>query len=257
MLASLGLAYPAAMPAKPAIVRFVVDRLTPLGDPQKAGDQAAYMKTEQPFFGVMQALRVPVSREMCERFAPRNFGEYKRNALALWDAGRAKGGQRDLQYAAIFYLERFKAYHTPALLPLCKRLVEQGAWWDLVDWIATKLVSPIVDKHRRVAAPAMRKWIEDPHLWVRRTAILSQLSNKREADLDMLFGFCLARAEEKDFFIRKAIGWALRDHSKTHPTEIRAFLISHKHRFSNLSVREGGKHIGVAPAAKKRKGVGK
>ena len=236
------------MPAAPPIVRFVTTELSKHADPQKARDQAAYMKTQQPFFGVMQAIRVPVMREACTRFPPANFAEYKRNVLALWNAGQAKGGQRDLQYAAIFYLARFKKYHTPAVLPLCKKMVEQGAWWDLVDWIATKVVSPVVDAHRKQAAPVMRKWIEDPHLWVRRTAILCQLSNKREADVDMLFAFCLARADEKDFFIRKAIGWALRDHSKTRPAEVRAFLVKNKACFSNLSVREGGKYIGVAPS---------
>lgn len=230
---------------KPPIVAFIVRELGSLADARKAGEMAAYMKTDQPFFGVSEPRRRPVFRELFERFAPANAREYRANVLALWDAGRAS--QREIQYAACNYGEHFDEHHTPARLAMFKRMIIQGAWWDHVDHIAMRMVGPIVRGHPAAGVPVMRKWIDDDNLWVRRVAIICQVGHKDQTDADMLFEFCLRRADEKDFFIRKAIGWALRQYAWTNPGAVKKFLVKHKSRLSNLSVREGGKHIGVRP----------
>lgn len=227
------------------LLTYLDEELRPLGDPVAAKAMSAYMKTTQPFLGVKQPVRTPIFREMCKRFPPADRHEYLANIAALWKAG--KTAERDLQYAAIFYLERFKVYHDPALLKTCHGLIADGAWWDLVDWITLRVVNPIVLKHRDQAEPIMRQWSNDRSLWVRRAAIISQLSHKKTTNETMLYEFCLARAHEEDFFIRKAIGWALRQYAYANPAGVKAFLTKHRSSLSNLSIREAGKHIGITP----------
>ncbi|MBL9000854.1 MAG: DNA alkylation repair protein [Phycisphaerae bacterium] len=222
--------------------RFLRSALSPLSDTRRAAGMAAYMKTADPFFGVSEPMRRPVFRELCERFVPTTPAEYRRVVLQLWAMP-----QRECRYAAIHYAVEFRAFHTPAFLPFFRRLIIAGAWWDSVDWISTKLIAPIHLNHRSIAAPVMHRWIEDSNLWVRRAAILSHFNHKDKTDWETLTRFCLACAHEKEFFIRKAIGWALRQHARTAPGDVREFLLSNLATLSPLSIREAGKHIGVVP----------
>jgi 3-methyladenine DNA glycosylase AlkD len=265
------------------LVEFVRSSLEALADPPKAREMAAYMKTTQPFLGVQQPLRAPIYREMNARFEPAGAPEYRAGVLALWFAGtqgeeaapveeqaladdgssaarpstRADtemsppiyAGPREMMYAACAYAERFKSFHTPAHLPLFKRMIEDGGWWDLVDWVSDKMVGSVLLQHRAKTAPVMRRWIDDPNLWVRRTAIICQISHKDRTDPGMLYEFVLRRANEQDFFIRKAIGWALRQYARTDAEGVRRFLLANSTRLSSLSIREAGKHLGIAPAA--------
>jgi 3-methyladenine DNA glycosylase AlkD len=89
----------------------------------------------------------------------------------------------------------------------------------------------------------MNAWIDDPNMWIRRVAILSQLRHKAETDEAQLFRYCLGRAHEKEFFIRKAIGWSLRDYAHAAPERVRAFLAAHEGALSGLSRREAAKHL--------------
>lgn len=122
-------------------------------------------------------------------------------------------------------------------------LIRQGQWWDLVDNIAIKLVGRVLMKERKQMKPILDRWIVDDDLWIRRTAIISQILHKKETDEEQLFRYCLKCKNEKEFFIRKAIGWALRDYSKTNEKPVREFLIQNRDQLSGLSFREGAKHI--------------
>jgi 3-methyladenine DNA glycosylase AlkD len=93
----------------------------------------------------------------------------------------------------------------------------------------------------------MDEWSVEDNMWLARTAILHQLTYKKETDAARLFGYCLARADHPDFFIRKAIGWALREYAKSEPAAVRQFVIAHQDRLSPLSVREALKNIGGTP----------
>ena len=152
-----------------------------------------------------------------------------------------------MMYASCYYAEKFGEHVTPAHLPLYKRMIVEGAWWDIVDWVSDKLVGAVMLNHRGAAAPVVRKWVDDENLWLRRTAIIAQLGHKDKTDEAMLFEFCVRRADETDFFIRKAIGWALRQHARTNPEGVKAMLHKHRSKLSALSIREAGKHIGVKP----------
>jgi 3-methyladenine DNA glycosylase AlkD len=217
---------------------FVAAQFRARADPERAGPMAAYMKTAMPFYGVTKPDRVPVYREMKKRFAPASRREYEAGVRALWRLGR-----REERYAAIEYARQGDDFVTVESLPLYERLVREGAWWDLVDDIAIRLAGRALLKQRAKVRPVMRRWIDHEHLWVRRAALLCQIGHKQHTDQRQLFGHCLRRAAESEFFIRKAIGWALRDYSYTAPEAVRDFLAAHREQLSGLSLREGAKQL--------------
>jgi 3-methyladenine DNA glycosylase AlkD len=220
------------------LVRFVQKRLNEVADPEKAVPMAAYMKTDRPFYGVQKGERVPIYREMKRRFAPTSHDEYKGGVLALWNLPH-----REEKYTAIEYACQSKQYITPRSLQLYEKLIREGAWWDLVDGVAIVLVGHLLLENRKEIRPIMEKWIDDPDFWVRRTVLIAHCHHKSETDEKQLFDHCLRRAHEKEFFIRKAIGWTLREYSYTAPEVVRDFLIDNRDKLSGLSFREGAKHL--------------
>ena len=225
------------MPAS-ARTRFVTDALRTLADPAKAGPMAAYMKTDMPFYGVQAGDRHRLARQV-ERAHPFvDQADYEGAVAALWGLPH-----REEKYMAIELARLDARFVTPTALPLYERMIREGAWWDLVDDLAVHLVGAVVLTHPREAWPRMDAWIEDPHLWIRRAAILCQNRHRARTDLERLFRYCLARAGEREFFIRKAIGWALRACSYSAPDAVRDFLRDHGHQLAPLSVREGSREL--------------
>jgi 3-methyladenine DNA glycosylase AlkD len=223
---------------KSEIARYVTAQLKLLADPAKAPAMAAYMKTTQPFLGVPTPMRAAMLKQMGDRFAPPDQKSYARSVMALW-----KLPHREEQYCAISFARRYAPFITPASLPLYERMVREGAWWDFVDEIAVNLVGAVYGNFRAQTRPVIERWIDDEDMWIRRTALLSHLKHKRDTDAAQLFEHCLKRAHEPEFFIRKAIGWALREYSKTDPRAVRAFLTKNRKRLSNLSYAEASKHL--------------
>ena len=220
------------------LARYVTAQLKRLADPARARTMAAYMKTAQPFFGVPTPARVAMLKQMGARFAPADQKSYARSVLALW-----KLPHREEQYCAIAFARRYEQFITPVSLPLYERMIREGAWWDFVDEIAANLVGAVYGNFRAQTRPIIERWIDDEHMWIRRTAILSHLRHKHETDAAQLFEHCTKRAHESEFFIRKAIGWALREYSKTDPRAVRTFLTKNRKSLSNLSYMEGSKHL--------------
>lgn len=144
---------------------------------------------------------------------------------------------------ALGYATMFVSHATTGTMPLFEELIRKGAWWDFVDVIAAHLVGHLYKTNRAEIEPVMDDWIDDQDYWIRRTAILSQLRHKKETDAQRLFSYCLDRAHEKEFFIRKAIGWALREYSYCDPQAVMRFLMKNRPVLSNLSFREGAKHL--------------
>jgi 3-methyladenine DNA glycosylase AlkD len=203
-----------------------------------AGPMAAYLKTAMPFYGIKKPDRLPVYREMKKRFAPSTRREYEAGVRVLW-----RLPHREEKYAAIEFARQSDAFVTLESFPLYERLVREGAWWDLVDDVAIRLVGRAQLKQQAKVRPVMRRWIDDGDLWIRRAALLSQVGHRSETDPKQLFGHCLRRAAETEFFIRKAIGWALRDYSYAAPEAVRDFLLVNRERLSGLSFREGAKQL--------------
>jgi 3-methyladenine DNA glycosylase AlkD len=209
-------------------------------EPEKAPAMAAYMKTTMPFYGVPGPARKAIGRELAQRFPATDEGGYREGVLALWGLPH-----REEKYLAIGYARAFRLMVKASELPLYRRLVVEGAWWDFVDDVAVHLVGHTVRTEPEVAWPVLDDWIDDPDMWLRRTAILSQNRSRQQTDAHRLFDYCLRRGHEKEFFIRKAIGWALRDYARTDPQAVRRFLDQHGAELSALSVREASKHLRV------------
>ena len=223
---------------EPDITDFTRRALLAHADPGRIAQMQAYLKTDQPFLGVMADGRVEVVREVDARFPAADVPENEAQVAALW-----RGPEREMQYVAVGLARRRRKLVGAGSLPLYERLVREGAWWDLVDEIAIHLVGVAGIVDTEAIRTAMDKWIEDPDMWIRRTAIIFQNRHKSKTDEARLFRYCLARAHEKEFFIRKAIGWALRDYAKTNPEAVRSFVEKHRERLSGLSIREALKHL--------------
>ena len=229
------------------LARYVTAELRALADPAKAPAMAAYMKTAQAFYGVQTPRRATILRETRDRFVPADKKSYERNVLALW-----KLPYREERYCAIAYARNHPRFITTSALPLYERMIREGAWWDFVDDIAVNLVGGVLGNFPAKARPIIERWIDDPDMWIRRTAILAHLKHKKTTDAAQLFEHCLRRAHESEFFIRKAIGWALREYSKTAPRAVGAFLKKNRPRLSKLSFDEGSKHLGRTRSKKPR-----
>ena len=159
--------------------------------------------------------------------------------MALW-----RLPHREEKYLALGVARHFHEFVVPEELPLYRGLIVEGAWWDLVDEVATHLICDLVVGHPEAVWPTVDTWIDDDDMWLRRTAIICQVGAKEDTDAARLFRFCEARAFETEFFIRKAIGWALRQHARVDPDAVARFVIEHRDQLSGLSYREATKHIG-------------
>lgn len=216
-------------------------RLAAHADPERSAAMRRYLKTDQPMFGVPHPVQKQVVRGFLTDHAPADRAAWEAGARALW-----AGPERELRYAAIRWTMAWKRkkFLDPRALPLLEGFVREGAWWDLVDALAADPIGAIVLHHRDEVRPTLDRWIDDPDLWVRRAAILCQLKHRDHTDVPMLLAFCRRQASDRTFWIRKAIGWALRQHARTDPEVVRAFLAETGDALSGLSRREASKHLG-------------
>lgn len=220
------------------LLAFVREGLVERAVPQNAPAMAAYMKSDTPMLGVSSPHLRAIAKEAAQRFPVTTRAEYERNVLALW-----RLPHREEKRVAIAVARHYRAFVTAESLGLYERLVREGAWWDYVDEIAVHLVGEALLKDSDAAWPVIGGWIDDDSMWVRRTAILCQNRHKQRTDQTRLFDYCLRRADEREFFIRKAIGWALRQYAYTAPDAVRSFINAHSAELSPLSVREAAKYL--------------
>ncbi len=214
--------------------------LRPLADAQQAVPMRAYMLDQFAFLGIRAA-----PRRQALRGLPRLNTWTAHDLLALADTLWA-APEREFQYVAVDLLSKYHRQLGLDSVAQLLELVQRKSWWDTVDGLAG-VVGDIVLRARATEPDAqqlMDACLIHPHLWVRRIAMLHQLGWKAQTDQERLFRYALALAGETDFFIRKAIGWALRDHARTQPEAVRCFLAQHANQFSGLTRREAGKHLG-------------
>ena len=212
-------------------------------DPERAAGQQRYMKSSMPYYGLTtpqhRQVLGPLLADPGLRMASR--AQWEATIEALWRGAT----HREEWYAAIA-LARHRAYRgwvDSDAMPLWQSLIRRGAWWDVVDDIATHLVRDTVGAAHDVEGLRMREWAADESLWVRRAAILSQIGVRDGFDAELLTDVIEPNIDHPDFFSRKAIGWALRDRARHDPDWVRAFVGSHP-SLSGLSRREALKHLG-------------
>ena len=156
---------------------------------------------------------------------------------------------REEWYAALALLHHrsYRDQRTPASLPLYEELIIGGAWWDIVDEVATGALRDLVVAQPDEMAVAMREWAVSPNLWKRRSSIICQVGCRRSIDLRLLYDCIQPNLADRDFFIRKAIGWALRDYAWVDPDEVVRYVALNEARLSGLSRREALKNVARQP----------
>ncbi len=222
------------------LVTAVRTELAAAANPVKAPEMQRYMKSAMPFHGVPKPERQTITRRLFAEHPLPDRASLVAAAGKLWREAEF----REERYVAIDLTghRAHARWQDSSLLPLYEEMVVTGAWWDYVDEIASRRVGPILRAEPAVVGPLMRKWAVDADHWRRRTAIICQLAAKDEIDLELLTFAIEASIGESDFFLRKGIGWALRQHARQDPEWVKRFVDAHA-GLSPLSVREALKHV--------------
>lgn len=211
--------------------------LRPLADATQAVPMRAYMLDQFAFLGIRATPRRQALRGL-PGMKTWTAAELLSLAEALWELP-----EREFQYVAVDLLTKHHRQLDLDSLPRLLQLVQRHSWWDTVDGLAGVVGDIVLRARGGDAQRLMDACVRHSSLWVRRVAMLHQLGWKAETDEARLLRYALALATETDFFIRKAIGWALRDYARTRPETVRAFLSEHATRLSGLTRREAGKHL--------------
>jgi 3-methyladenine DNA glycosylase AlkD len=219
----------------------LLDRLTrtfeAARDPERAAGARAYMRDQFAFLGIPAPLQRTLARQVLAGLPRPGEPDLRAIAVACWALP-----EREYQYFATDLLRKHAGRCSAGFLDTIRLLVTTKSWWDTVDLLAAHPVGTLVTNHPALVA-TMDAWADDADMWLARTAILHQLRYGPRTDADRLFRYCLARSDHRDFFIRKAIGWALREYAKTDPAAVREFVEAHRADLSPLSVREALKNL--------------
>jgi 3-methyladenine DNA glycosylase AlkD len=202
----------------------------------------AYMKSAMPYHGVPTPGANKIFRSVFDPMEFRDPESWRHAVLYIWRNARF----REERYAAIALARqrRFSSYQTLDALPMYEEMIVTGAWWDYVDTIAAHGVGELLRNYRDPLSRAMLRWSRSPDMWKRRASILCQLTFKEDTDLKLLYACIDPSIHSTEFFLRKAIGWALRQYGWTNPEEVRRYVRRNASRLSPLSQREALKNIG-------------
>jgi 3-methyladenine DNA glycosylase AlkD len=205
--------------------------------PSRARAMAAYMRDRFPFLGIAAPAQKVLAHTVTAGLPAPGHDDLRAVALGCWALP-----EREYQYFACGYLRRHARALPAGFLPVAQQLITTKPWWDTVDPLATRVVGPLVAAFPSLVT-SMDAWSVDEDRWLVRAAILHQLFFREATDARRLFRYCTRQAGHPDFFVRKAIGWALREHAKTDPDAVRAFVAATHDRLSGLSVREAVKNL--------------
>ncbi len=234
-----------------ALIEAVRKSLERHADPKKAGPMQAYAKSPMPYYGI----QAPKLREVClplfEHHTLTTAAAWRQAIAGLWDTATRK----EQRYAALELAahQPYQRFVSMALVPLYRRLIQDGAWWDTVDSLAHR-VAVLLATYPGPLQRTLRAWAKQDNIWLRRVAIIAQVGAREATDVELLYDCIRPSLDSKEFFLRKAIGWALRELAKTDPAEVKRFLGAHRQALSPLSIREAEKGIALA---KRRRGSGR
>ncbi len=195
-----------------------------------------YMKDHFPFLGIKSPLRKELEKQFFQETGILKEAFNKEFIRELW----AKQ-EREYQYTALVYMEKLLNKLEKSDLPFMEELITTKSWWDTVDAIAPKPVGKIAAKFPEVVAETIDRWAIDDNLWLCRATLLFQLKYKANTNEELLYQYIRLNADSKEFFIQKAIGWALREYSKNNPASVKMFI--ERTQLAPLSVREGSKYL--------------
>jgi 3-methyladenine DNA glycosylase AlkD len=231
------------------LIKTVREALKAAAEPKRAPGMQAYMKSAMPYRGVMAGPLRQITKAAFNERPLASFEDWRDTALALWRDAQF----REERYAAqdLVGFGKYKAFQSPACLPMYEEFIVDGAWWDHVDDVAIHRIGPLLVHYRDEIEPIVRAWSTDDDLWRRRSSIICQVGAKGDIDLALLYDCIEANMADTAFFIRKAIGWALRSHAWLNPGEVERYVRANEDRLSGLSKREARKNIGKTRRASK------
>lgn len=211
-------------------------------EPDRAPAMQRYMKSTMPFLGVGAAALTAALRPVFRAHPLPDVASFVATVRALY----VDATHREERYAAIALARAApsRRHRTLEVLPLYAELVTVGAWWDLVDPIASHLVGELLLRHPAPVGATLLSWARGDALWLHRTAILAQLRARARTDLALLEAVLEPALASREFFLRKAVGWALRQYAYTDPDYVRRYVARHAAELSGLSRREALKHLG-------------
>lgn len=195
-----------------------------------------YMRNQFEFLGIRTPIRRKITKEFFKEFGIPTKENLPDVIFLLWEHP-----QREYQKAALDLLEKVKKTLTPEDMPWLSSLIVSKSWWDTVDELSPHIMGHMFKAYPELLSQYADKWIMDENFWLQRTAILYQLKYKNTTDEERLFRYILYRAESEEFFVQKAIGWALREYAKTNPSAVKEFVASNQ--LKPLSKREALKNI--------------
>lgn len=200
-----------------------------------AESMSKYMQDKFRFLGVRGATRTEIYKKY--------FPDARKTKTIDWDFVENcwNKEEREFQYVVVYYLKAMQKFLKREDISRLKYLIVTKSWWDTVDLLAKVVGSLII----RIEGydQIMLEWSKDSNIWLRRVAILYQLSLKDKVDKQVLDKILVNNLGDSEFFINKAIGWALRDYSKYNPEWVREFIKKNKENMANLSIREASKYI--------------
>jgi 3-methyladenine DNA glycosylase AlkD len=228
-------------PADLALVEDARRALAEAADPVKAPGMQAYMKSDMPYLGVYTPAQRRIFRTVFAAHPQPDRQAWEATVRELWWGATF----REERYAAIALTGhgRYRGWQDLDTMPLYEDMVLSGAWWDYVDEVAIRRVGPILLAHPGAMVPVMLAWSRDRQLWKRRAAIICQVGAKAATDRGLLRACIMPNLGDRGFFVRKGIGWALREHAKTDPDWVRSFVAEFDGQLSGLSKREALKHL--------------
>ncbi|ALE06361.1 DNA alkylation repair protein [Arthrobacter sp. ERGS1:01] len=206
--------------------------------PEKAAGMAAYMKSAMPYLGVPSPTVRKTVRGLAKTHPFTDVAQLHATAAILWDGAV----HREERYSAIMLTDSRLARGELGLLPFYTAVIETGQWWDYVDSVAPRLCELLL-AHRDTMDPLLREWSGHRNFWFRRAAIIAQLPAKAATDTALLRDVMEPNLADTEFFVRKAIGWALRQYARTDPAWVLNYVASRESRLSPLSRREALKHL--------------
>jgi 3-methyladenine DNA glycosylase AlkD len=210
-------------------------RFEAAADPLKAEGMSAYMRGKFPFFGIQTPLRRAIVKDWQKSILPQQALPSEALIRQLWDHP-----MREMQYAALDLMAARKRHLQPAHLPLLEDLISSRSWWDSADAIASGLLGELFRRHPREIPAAVEAWMASGDLWLQRSCLIFQLSYKARTDWDLLRSLILRLSGSEEFFIQKAIGWALRQYARSAPETVYEWVRSQD--LPALSRREALKH---------------
>ena len=221
-------------------------RLRAAASPERAAGEKAYLKSELEFFGVsLGHLRAAV-KEVVAEHEDIEHGDLIQLVEALWSEPVF-----ERRMASVIVLDRFADRLAVADLPLIERLVRDSLTWALVDGLAGDVLGSLVSADPDGVTPVLDRWATDDDFWIRRASLLAELRPiRRGATLERFLRRADSMLDEREFFVRKAIGWVLREASKKRPEEVAAWIAPRTHRASGVTMREAVKYLPAASAAR-------